>query len=93
MLNLFNSQITLFALNVTKASSASKILPFHQASSILNETLNVDVECQREADLSGLSGIFVALVSTQRRSLKQLLQYQYKDQLPIVNTKVRPVIF
>ena len=85
-------QISLFALNITKASLAN--LPiFHPADSILNDTLAVDVACQSEAELSELSGTFVALVSSPRRSLKQLLQYQYKDNIPIVNTKVYILLY
>ena len=65
------------------------IAPFHPAGSILNETLAVDAACQKEAELSGLVGTFVALVSAPRRSLKELLQYQHRDSLPVVNSQVR----
>ncbi len=60
----------------------------HPADFILNDTLPIDIACQNEAELAGLSGTYVALISTPRRSLKQLVEYQYQNNLPIVNTKV-----
>lgn len=79
-------QISLFALNVTKVEHI--LLQEHPANAVLNGTLAVDLACQKEAQLSGLPGTYVALVSSPRRSLKQLLQYQYRDSMPVVNTKV-----
>lgn len=82
-------QISLFALNVTKATTTATLARVaHPASDFLNRTLAVDLACQKEAMLAGLSGSFVALVSTPSRSLKQLLHYQYRDNMPIINTKV-----
>lgn len=70
---------------MTKVTSASVN---HPASDVLNQTLAVDMACQKEALLAGLSGSYVALVSTPKRSLKQLLHYQYRDHMPIINTEV-----
>ena len=88
-------QVSLFALNISEvlpsfsSLSSSTLTNLHPAESILNGTLAFDVACQNEAFVSGLHGTFAALVSAPRRSLKQLLRYQYKDNLPIVNSKVR----
>lgn len=60
----------------------------HPANDVLNETLAVDTACQQEAVLAGLPGSYVALVSTPSRSLKHLLLYQYREGMPVVNTKV-----
>ena len=84
---ILSPQISLFALNITKVEHV--LLQEHPASAILNGTLSVDLACQKEAHLSGLPGTYVALVSSPRRSLKQLLQYQHRDSMPVVNTKVR----
>lgn len=84
-------QVSLFTLNITKATKAG-LTSNHPASDVLNQTLAVDMACQKEALLAGLSGPFVALVSTPTRSLKQLLRYQYRDSMPIINTKVKQLL-
>ena len=85
---VFCPQISLFALNMTKAAKTTLPGISHPASGLLNQTLPVDVACQKEALSAGLSGSYVALVSTPTRSLKQLLHYQYRDYIPIINTEV-----
>ncbi len=86
------SQISLFALNISKAEfSVMPLLP-HPASSVLNETLAIDIACQTNAEVAGLRGTFVAFVTRPGRSLKQLLELQRGDHLPVINTKVLYVV-
>lgn len=66
----------------------SRFLGRHPARHVLNGTLEADLVCQKEALREGLRGPFVALLSTSKRSLNQLLRHQQYDSLPIVNIKV-----
>lgn len=86
--------ILLFAMSNPKLSllddyhRRNKQLHYrHPASQLINETLETDLACQKEALKEGLRGTFVSLLSTSKRSINQLLQQQQHDSLPFVNIK------
>ena len=81
-------QISLFSLSVSKAEFSFITLPPHPTSSVLNETLAIDIACQSNAEEAGFRVTFVAFVSRPARSLKQLLELQRGDNLPVIKTKV-----
>ena len=49
------------------------------------DTLHLDNDCQAEAYDAGLTGNYVALVSSTHRSI---LDLQYRDHVPLINSKV-----
>ena len=86
----------MFALNFTETRQGAQVKytsSEHPAGHVLNGTLALDMACQEEANLAGLAGTYVALVSASSRSLKQLLLYQHKDSMPVINTKVNSSLF
>lgn len=54
----------------------------------LNETLSADIACQEEAVSAGIPGVFVALLSTSRRSIGKIIGMQRSDNIPIINSVV-----
>ncbi len=57
--------------------------------SYFNETLSADIACQDSAVRAGVPGVFVALLSTSRRSIGKIISLQQSDNIPIINSQVR----
>ena len=93
--NFVNYQILMFAMGNPEQSlmdnyhrKNNRLLNRHPAKHILNETLETDLACQKEALGEGLRGAYVAMLSTSKRSLNHLLRHQQHNSLPFVNIKV-----
>ena len=60
----------------------------HPAKSYVSSVHQLDLACQADAMAGGRRGTYVAMVTTNQRSLAEIMPFQLSRDLPVVNTRV-----